>query len=57
MEHGEARADLLGEADEVHLGTELAMVSLLRLFEEGEIGLQLLLVRPRRAVDALQLVL
>ncbi len=57
MEHREARADLLGEAEEVHLRAKLAMVALLSLLQEGEVGLQLLLVRPRRAVDALQLVL
>ena len=42
------------EVKEVHLLAELAMVAALGLFEAIEIGLQLLGIGPRRAVDALQ---
>ena len=48
-------AELVGEAREVELGAELAVVALLGLGEPVEVGLELVLGRPRGAVDALQL--
>ena len=41
--------------EEVHLAADLAVVALLRLLDALEIGLELLLVAPGGAVDALQL--
>jgi len=43
------------DVEEVQLLTELTMVALLRLFNAGQIRLQLLLVPPGSAIDALQL--
>src|SRR5262249_32314913 len=55
MEDREAGADLVGEREEVELGTETAVVAALGLLEPvqvlGERGVGL----PRRAVDALEL--
>ena len=55
MEHGEARADLLGEAEEVELCAELAVVAPLRLLELVQVGGERLLGLPGGPVDALQL--
>lgn len=55
VEDGQAGTDLVGEGVEVELAAELAVVALLGLREAVEIGLQLVLGRPGRAVDALQL--
>ena len=55
VEHRQARAQLVGEAEQVELGAELAVVALLGLGQPVEVGLQLVLGRPRGAVDALQL--
>ncbi len=55
MEHGQARADLLGEREEVQLGTEAPMVAALRLLELVQVGGKGLFRFPRRPVDALQL--
>jgi hypothetical protein len=49
----DARRDLV-DVEEVELAAELAMVALLGLLEHVQIALQLVLGRPRRAVDALQ---
>ena len=57
VEDRQTRADLLGEAEEVELRSELAVVALLGLLEEVEIGLELVLGGPGRAVDALQLLI
>ena len=46
---------LLLQMEQVHLPADAAMVALLRLLELGEIGVELLLVGPGGAVDALQL--
>ena len=54
VEHGQAGADLVGEREQVELGAELAVVALLRLLEPGEVRGEVLLGRPRRAVDALE---
>ncbi len=54
VEDGEAGADLVRDGEEVQLVAELAVVALLGLGEEVEVGLQLLLRRPRGAVDALE---
>lgn len=54
VEDGEAGADLVRDGEEVELVAELAVVALLGLGEEVEVGLQLLLRRPRGAVDALE---
>ncbi len=55
VEDGEARADLLGEAVEVELGAELAVVAPLRLLELVQVGGQRLLGLPGGPVDALEL--
>ena len=55
VEHGQARADLVGEREQVQLGAELAVVALLGLLEPLEVRLQVGGRRPRRAVDALEL--
>ena len=49
------RADLVGEAEQVELDAELAVVALGRLLEAVEVRLERLLRVPRRAVDALEL--
>ncbi len=55
MEHRQTGADLLGEGEQVELGPEAPVVALLGLLQEGEVLLELVLGRPGRAVDALQL--
>ena len=55
VEDGQARADLLGEAEEVELGAELAVVAPLGLLELVQVGGQRLLGLPGRPVDALEL--
>ena len=55
VEHRQARAQLVGEAEQVELGPELAVVALLGLGQPVEVGLHLVLGRPRGAVDALEL--
>ncbi len=52
-EHHPGRLLLLVE--EVHLAAEPAVVALLRLLQLQQVGAELLVVRPHRAVDALQL--
>src|SRR5690606_28116437 len=42
------------KVEQAHFPAELAMVALLRFLEPREIGLELLLVAPGRAIDALQ---
>ena len=55
MEHREARADLLGEREQVELDAELAVVALLGLLEPVEVRLEVGVGRPRGAVDPLEL--
>ena len=55
VEHRQAGADLVGEAEQVELHAELAVVALGRLLEAVEVRLERLLRVPRRAVDALEL--
>ena len=55
VEDGQARADLLGEGEEVELGAELAVVAPLGLLQPVQVLGQRLLGLPGRAVDALQL--
>ena len=55
VEHGQAATELVGEAEQVHLRAELAMVSLLRLLEAEQVLGESILGLPRRAVDALEL--
>ena len=55
VEDGQARTDLLGEAEEVELGAQLAVVAPLRLLQLVQVGGQRLLGLPGRPVDALQL--
>ncbi len=55
VEDGEARADLLGEAEEVELGPELAVVAPLGLLQLVQVGGQRLLGLPGRPVNALEL--
>ena len=43
------------QMEQVHLAADAAVVALLRLLQHVEIGVELLLVRPAGAVDALQL--
>jgi hypothetical protein len=54
VEHREARSDLVGEAEQVELDAQFAVVALRRLLEPGLIGAQLVLGGPRSPVDALQ---
>lgn len=54
VEDGQAGADLVLYGEQVELDAELAVVALLGLGEEVEVGLQLVLRRPRGAVDALE---
>ena len=55
VEHRESRADLVREGEQVELGAELAVVALGGLLHARLVGAQLVLARPRGAVDALQL--
>ncbi len=54
VEHREARADLVGEREQVELGAELAVVALLGLLEAVQVLLERGLRFPRGAVDALE---
>src|SRR5262249_47085605 len=45
---------LLLEVEEIHLAAELAVVALLRLLQPVQVVLELVLRRPRRAIDALE---
>jgi hypothetical protein len=51
-EHGARRLFL--EMEQVHLASQAAVIALLGLFELMQIGLEVFLARPRRAVDALE---
>ncbi len=55
VEDGQARSDLFGEAEEVELRAELAVVPPLRLLQLVQVGGQRLLRLPRCPVDALEL--
>src|SRR3546814_13180366 len=46
---------LLLQMEEVHLAAEAPVVALFSLLQHGEVGLELLLVLPAGAVDALEL--
>ena len=54
MEHREARADLLGEREQVELDAELAVVALLGFLEPVQVLGERVLRLPRGAVDALE---
>ena len=54
VEHREARADLLGEREQVELDAELAVVARLGLLEAVQVLVERLLRLPRGAVDALE---
>jgi hypothetical protein len=51
----ETRTELLVDAEELELSAEHAVIAAFDLLESGEIGVELLLVGPDGAVDALQL--
>ena len=55
VEDGEARADLVREAEQVELDAELAVIALGGLLEAVQVLLEVRLRRPRGAVDALEL--
>ena len=55
VEDGQAGADLVGEAEQVELGAEPAVVAALGLGQLLQVGLVGVLALPRGAVDALQL--
>ena len=55
VEDGQAGADLVGEAEQVELAAELAVVAPLGLLDPVEVLLERLLGLPGGAVDALQL--
>ena len=55
VEDRQTGADLVGEAEEIELGTELAVVAALGFGEELHVRLQRILGFPRGAVNALQL--
>ena len=54
MEHGQTRAQLLREGEQVHLLAQLAVVALGGLLHALHVGLQVVLAGPCGAVDALQ---
>ena len=54
MEHREARADLVGEREQVELGPEPSVIALGRLLQLVQVLLEVGVTRPRRSVDALQ---
>ena len=56
MEDHQARTDLLGEGEQIELGSQLAMVPTLGLLDPLPVGNEILTAGPRGAVDALQLV-
>ena len=45
---------IVAEMEEIELSTDLAVISFLGLLELGEVLVQLLLIAPRGAIDALQ---
>ncbi len=51
MEHGEPRADLLREREQVELDAELPVVAALGLLQPQQVRVEVLLGRPRGAVD------
>ena len=55
VEHGQARAELVGKAEQVLLRADPPVVALLGLGEAFEVGLEVVLGRPCGAVDTLQL--
>ena len=55
MEDREPRADLLREREQVELGAQLAVVAALGLLEPLQVRLEVVLGRPRGAVDPGQL--
>ena len=55
VEHRQAGADLVGEAEQVELVAEPAVVAALRLLDPVQVLVERLLGRPGGAVDALQL--
>ncbi len=55
VEDRQAGADLVGEGEQVELHAEAPVVALLRLLEPVQVVLEVVLRRPGRAVDALQL--
>ena len=55
VEDGQAGADLVGEAEQVELAAQLAMVALLGLLEPVEVGVERFLGLPGGAVDPLEL--
>ena len=54
VENRQARTDFVGEAEQVQLGAELAVIAALRLLDELQVLVERLLRLPRGAVDALQ---
>ena len=54
VEHRQAGTDFVGEAEQVQLGAELAVVAALRLLDQLQVRVERLLRLPRGAVDALQ---
>jgi hypothetical protein len=56
MEDRKAGADLVRERIQVELGTKFAVITLRRLGQPGLVRLQLLAAGPRRAVEALKLI-
>jgi hypothetical protein len=54
VEDGQAGAELLGEGEQVHLGTELAVVATLGLGDAILVGLEVVFRCPGGSVDALQ---
>ena len=55
MEHGQTRPDLLGEGEQVQLGTQAPVVTAFRLLQLVQVGGEGLLRLPGRSVDPLQL--
>ncbi len=49
--HGEARPELLGEREQVELAAELAVVAAFGLLQAVQVRVEVVLRRPRRAVD------
>ena len=54
VENRQARTDFVGEAEQVELDAELAVVAALGLFDQLQVAVERLLRLPRGAVDALQ---
>src|SRR3546814_2455848 len=55
MEHRQTRTELVGEAEEVQFGTELAVITTLGLGEQFEVFVLSLGGLPRGAVDTLKI--